>query len=170
MIKEYARPSSPRSQKTSVNAKIDSVTSDNGKTPLSSIGMQKTSAYPARVVLFDLDGTLVNSLLDLTAAFNFALETMGQSALTPEALKSLLGHGAASVLASVLDPGNPGSNAVQKAVGLFKSFYLRNLSRYTQVIPGVMELLDYLHDIPLLVVSNKDERLARGVLEQLDLK
>lgn len=116
-----------------------------------------------RPVLFDLDGTLVDSLPGLTAATNRLLGELDRPALATEQVRSLLGHGARALLAGAarLTGGPFSSDPYPRYVELC----LDPLE--TLPFPGIEALLDRLAGRPLGVVTNKPEGPARALLDRL---
>ena len=120
-------------------------------------------------MLFDLDGTLVDSLPDITAAVNAALRAEGAEPMTLVEVRARLGMGAASILAPALHESDPNSRRVERAARAFVSYYRAHLVRHTKPREGVPEVLAHFSSIPKFVVSNKPSELAREVLEALKL-
>ncbi len=109
-------------------------------------------------VLFDLDGTLLNTLADLTDACNYALRACGFPERTEEEIRSFVGNGIRVTLSRAVPPGT-GEETVQKAFELFTPYYLEHCRDKTVPYPGICEMLDALHQngIRIGVVSNKSD-------------
>ena len=118
----------------------------------------------ADLIIFDLDGTLIDSLADLTDATNHMLTTVGRSPLAEQEVRLLVGQGARRLVERAL----PGANEaeVDRALSLFIDYNHRNIAVKTVLYPGVRETLDALraHGTRLAVVSNKNVALCREVL------
>lgn len=116
-------------------------------------------------VLFDLDGTLLDTLDDMLAALNFCLEQHGIELLDAARAKSLIGHGVDRFLASALGPAH------QHVLGSMTASYDRYLERFgferTRPYPGVVQLVQNLgqRGLALAVVTNKREAAARAMLD-----
>ena len=121
-----------------------------------------------KLVVFDLDGTLVDSLQDLAEAANDLLGECGAARLSEDTVGSLVGDGAATLVAkafavaSIQQP--PG------ALARFLELYNARLLRFTKPYPGVPELLDALsRRVQLAVLTNKPLGPTRVILDGLDL-
>ena len=108
------------------------------------------------VVLFDLDGTLLDSLDDLTSAVNFALKGQGLPKCTREEIRSYIGNGAALLLARAAKDKAGQVDAAKMLVD-FKEYYLAHYRDETRPYEGVQELLLALRaeGRKIGVVSNK---------------
>ena len=125
-------------------------------------------------VIFDLDGTLVDSAPDLHWALNHVLAEEGLPTLPLETVKSLIGHGLARLVeGGFAAVGAPRSRAALAArLGRFTAIYAANLARLTRPFPGVPEVLMRLTEAGwrLGVCSNKSTALARSLLTALGLE
>ncbi len=122
-------------------------------------------------VLFDLDGTLVDSARDLMDAVNAVLAEEGLRAVDLDETRAMIGDGARVLLERALarTGGDPGA-----APGLLPrllALYEAGASRHTRPYPGVVETLEALRaaGLRLAVVTNKPERAARLVLADMGL-
>ena len=107
-------------------------------------------------VIFDLDGTLLNTLADLAAAGNHALEALGLPTHEVEAYKTFIGNGIPNLIRRMLPEGS--EEALQKeALRLFSDHYAAHHSDRTKPYDGIPALLDTLHrrGVKIAVVSNK---------------
>jgi len=119
-------------------------------------------------VLFDLDGTLVDSGRDIAASVNRTLAGMGLAPLPQEQIIGFVGDGVRRTLRRALTRhGRP--EAEDEAVRDFKQDYRRHCAVHTRPYPGVVELLDRLGRARVGVVTNKMAGLARDVLETVGL-
>jgi len=109
-----------------------------------------------KAVIFDLDGTLLDTLSDLTYAVNVTMENRGVPTHTPEEVRSFIGDGAEMLIRRALPVGTP-DEEVKSATAEYKQTYLDNLLRETKPYDGIPEALKMLKDrgIKTAVVSNK---------------
>lgn len=120
---------------------------------------------PSIAVVFDLDGTLVDSRLDLARAVNQVREEMGLAPLSIEAILGMVGQGARNLVRRALG-GSPPENLLDRALALFLERYEPICTDETEPYPGIPELLESeFGRRPLAVLTNKPERPARKILE-----
>jgi len=123
---------------------------------------------PAAVV-FDLDGTLVDSRLDLAAAVNATRERLALPPLPVALVAAMVGEGARMLLRRAL-PDTVVDEAFEAALALFLDLYYDCSLDATRAYPGVPELLVELSPrLPLAVLTNKPERHSWRILEGLGL-
>jgi phosphoglycolate phosphatase len=120
------------------------------------------------LVIFDLDGTLVDSTLDLVHSVNAARGHMGLPPLEQATVASYVGNGAPVLIRRAL--GAQASEAdVQHALEFFLAYYHEHKLDYTYLYPGVRESLDRLREarVPMAVLTNKPVRISQAILEGL---
>jgi phosphoglycolate phosphatase len=117
-----------------------------------------------RFVVWDLDGTLVDSAEDLCRAVNHALRTVGLPERTLAEVASFVGEGAAKLVERALGPGHADLQA--PALEAWWAHYREHLLDTTALFPGLRELLAA-SDLPFAVHTNKPGVLARRILEGL---
>lgn len=121
------------------------------------------------LVVFDLDGTLVDSRLDLAESTNALLATYGAPALPVDRVTMMVGEGARKLVeqalaAAGLDPSEP------EALPRFLEIYGRRLLGHTRPYAGIPEALATLGaDVPLAVLTNKPGALTQRLLDAFDL-
>lgn len=125
-----------------------------------------------RAVLFDLDGTLVDSVPDLCVAVNEVLTGLGYSPLSEAEVRGYVGDGARLLLARALsgsEVGDADAALVERAWGPFMAAYEAQLCVRSQLYPGVAETLRGLRGegYRLGVVTNKPARFVAPLLEHL---
>jgi phosphoglycolate phosphatase len=124
---------------------------------------------PFTHVVFDLDGTLVDSEADLAAATNHVLGAFGLPEVDVATLGTYVGDGARTLVARALGPAH--AARLDEGVECFLAYYRRHLLDATRPYPGVEALLAALHAraVRLSIVTNKAEALSRSILEGLGL-
>lgn len=124
-------------------------------------------------VIFDLDGTLVDSAPDLHAALNHALAVGGRPPVSLEDVRHMVGRGARLLLERALEAtgGLPTQKRLEELVGEFFTYYERHLSDHTRPFEGVREALDILRgsDVLMGVCTNKPMRFTTPLLENVGL-
>jgi len=121
-----------------------------------------------RLVVFDLDGTLIDSARDLAAATNAALARFGpgRPPLPEAVVRSFVGEGARLLLERSL--AHAGIDApVEDVLPVFRECYREHLLDSTVLYPGVAEALEALSDRTLAVLTNKPGDFSRAILEGL---
>ena len=123
-----------------------------------------------RGVLFDLDGTLVDSLDDLTAAVNHLLADFGKPVLNTDAVRRMIGKGARNLVQQALSTDAPES--VERGLQLFLAYNARHIADKSRLYPGARETLEQLAaaGMRLAIVSNKNEALSRLILQTLHVE
>jgi phosphoglycolate phosphatase len=122
-------------------------------------------------VLFDLDGTLVDSLPDLAAAVNALLRELGRPALEDAAVARMIGDGVPKLVERALAASDVRDIPLSAAIERFRAFYEADPTRLTRPYPDVAAVLLFLtHEHrPLAVCTNKVQQATRAVLEGLGL-
>ena len=128
--------------------------------------------FPYAIMGFDLDGTLLDTSGDLTAAVNHALASIGRPALSVAAVKPMIGGGARRML----EHGLAATGGVDDMTldGLHRrllDYYEAHLTVHTRPFPGALDALDGLaaRGVTLGIMTNKLERFARAILDGLAL-
>lgn len=122
-----------------------------------------------KAVLFDLDGTLVNSLKDLAAAGNFALSFFGFSVHEEEKYKYFVGNGIPNLIYRILPEANRDEQTHKKVMKKFYEHYNVHYADNTAAYDGIYELITALKKsgIRIAVVTNKAEAAAREVVNSI---
>ncbi len=128
-----------------------------------------------RLLVFDLDGTLIDSKRDLILSVNAARERMGMMSLSDATVLSFIGHGARDLVRHAVaagsgkGPQDVSESDVQRALGYFREHYAAHLLDNTVTYPGVREALARLDGRPLAVLTNKPMRFALPILDGLGI-
>lgn len=129
--------------------------------------------FPFAIVGFDLDGTLLDTSGDLTAAVNHALAEAGRPLLTVEQVKPMIGGGAKHMLAQgMAATGGCSDDELHRLYKLLLAYYEANIANATRPFPGAMEAIDRLEamGVKVAIVTNKFESLAAKVLGELGIR
>jgi phosphoglycolate phosphatase len=122
------------------------------------------------LLIFDLDGTLIDSKKDLVQAVNAARREMGLGPLADETIASYVGNGAPVLIRRVMGP-EASEEECSRALELFIAYYTEHRLDHTTLYPGVREALDELRERghSLAVLTNKPVRISRLIVEGLGL-
>ncbi|BCD59459.1 MULTISPECIES: phosphoglycolate phosphatase [unclassified Nitratiruptor] len=125
-------------------------------------------------ILFDLDGTLIDSVPDLADAVNAMLMEIGKEPFEEKKIRNWVGNGATMLVKRALsgssEPKGVDEELFQKALQIFFEKYENNLCNKTSLYPGVKETLSQLHTkYPLAIITNKPHRFVRPILESLGI-
>jgi 2-phosphoglycolate phosphatase len=138
-------------------------------------GLDGDPGGPARLgirvrlgVVFDLDGTLIDSRLDIASSANHALAVHGFSTLSVSEISSYVGDGARWLLARAarLEPSAPALDAL---LATFTAYYSEHPTDHTLLLPGAHEALTALSHLPLALCTNKPRSITDRVLANLRL-
>ncbi len=121
-----------------------------------------------RALIFDLDGTLIDSKQDLIHSVNAMLRELGRAELPAETISGYIGHGAPQLVARALGDGCTEEER-QRALQFFLSYYEEHKMDTTCAYPGVPETLEKLATMPMAVLTNKPVRISVRILEAMGL-
>ncbi len=130
------------------------------------------------MVVFDLDGTLIDSTEDLCNSVNATLQEFGRAELKKEQITSYIGDGAAMLVRRALfgaEGGEEDEHLLNSAMRYFLDYYRAHKLDYTTVYPGVLEALAKIQPYPgggkrqMAVLTNKPVGPARAICEALGL-
>ena len=122
-------------------------------------------------ILFDLDGTIVNTAPDLMAAHNHVMKKFGHAEKKLSEIKSLAGRGAWVMMQRSFKEEIKDEKIKKEMTKEFIDFYAKNIDRDSKPINGVIEFLEWAKNkkISMAVCTNKQERLAIDLLKKLDM-
>ena len=121
-----------------------------------------------RALVFDLDGTLIDSKLDLALSIDATLKHMGRASLAHETIYSYVGNGAAVLVRRALGDTVTDAEA-EEGHRYFLAYYREHMLDNTVTYPGVREALELLSRHPMAVLTNKPVRFSERILEGLGL-
>ena len=124
-----------------------------------------------QAVLFDLDGTLLDTAPDFTTSINLILERYQRPTLAENDIRAIITHGSAGLLSHAFhcSEGDANFEALREE---FLDIYFAHLAQKTCLFPGLEKLLEALgkHSIPWGIVTNKPRRFTSAILEGLALQ
>ena len=118
-------------------------------------------------IIFDLDGTLLNSLEDLTDSTNFALKCLNYPPKTIDEVRNFVGNGVAKLIERAIPYGSKNENYA-KCLNIFKEYYSKNMFNKTKPYNGIISMLNTLknNNIKIAVVSNKFDNAVKFLCEK----
>ena len=129
-----------------------------------------------KLLIFDLDGTLINSALDLALAVNYMLRTLGHNTFEEETIHGWVGNGALTLVKRALSgdrtvDASLDDISVQKSLKIFLDYYEKNLCNATVPYPHVITTLKNLKakDYTLAIVTNKPFAFVAPILKTLEM-
>ena len=140
---------------------------------LTRLNESSLSASPAKglvarkisLIVYDFDGTLVDTLFDIADAVNLSLNELGLRTLSRATIRKYVGKGVERLMAQSID--GTGYTDLPRAVELFRRHYSENLMNHTRFYPSGHEILDHFRDKKQAICSNKPEDFVRRILESL---
>ena len=123
----------------------------------------------ARLIIFDLDGTLIDSKKDIAYAVNETLKKMGMAPLPEEEVYGYVGNGVRPLIEQTIK--NNGMEAgLSTAIEHFRELYIKHLLDTTIMFDGILEVLEHFRtDKKMAVASNKPYRYVEKILDGLGM-
>ena len=121
-----------------------------------------------KYIIFDLDGTILDTLKDLTEAVNYGLKSFNLPEKDLEFVRLAIGNGT-KVLIKRCTPCDISDDKRSKVFDVFKDYYFKHFTDNTKPYPGIHEMLlklKELKDIKLVVLSNKDDDLTKQLINK----
>lgn len=128
-----------------------------------------------RLVIFDLDGTLIDSRLDLVHSVNAALRHIGRPELPDKVIASYVGDGAPILIQRALGEEAQNEALVRQGLEFFLSYYRAHKLDHTKLYPGVVEALAAIQNLTngrprkMAVLTNKPVNPSRAIVQELGL-
>jgi phosphoglycolate phosphatase len=121
-----------------------------------------------KLIIFDLDGTLINSIEDITNALNYAFGPYGVNDLNSTEVTAMVGEGPLKLIQYVLTERNL---LVDKEllVTRFLDYYASHPTDKTVLYPGTREMFEALKGLKMAIVTNKTEELSHKILKKFEL-
>lgn len=130
-----------------------------------------TPLFPGvRLIVFDLDGTVVDAFADIAAAANYGLKIVGRGPLDVATVSRYVGHGGRDLMRSCLGVG-ASEDEINRALEGWRAYYAEHPADFAKPYPSVEPTLAELRrrGIRLAVISNKIHEVARAALQHLGL-
>ena len=123
----------------------------------------------SRLVLWDLDGTLVDSRRDIAVGANAGLRAVGLPERPLDEIGTFVGHGARRLMEQAVGPAH--LDQLEGALAAYLDYYGGHLTDHSALYPGVKAALDVLsaQGVAMAVITNKAGHLARPILEKLEV-
>jgi phosphoglycolate phosphatase len=120
-----------------------------------------------RLIVYDLDGTLVDTLQDITASANHMLRALGRPLVSAEGVRSYVGRGVRELVRQCL--GRPDEAEVDRALRIYRDHYGRHLLDTSRLSPGASELLERFRQLGRMqaVLTNKPNPYSTEILAGL---
>lgn len=120
-----------------------------------------------KIVIFDLDGTLLNTLDDLADSTNFALSKFNYPTRTIEEVRQFVGNGVAKLIERAIPEGKNNPN-FEKCLAIFKENYAQNMYNKTAPYNGILDMLANLKSkgLKIAVVSNKFDLAVKELCQK----
>jgi phosphoglycolate phosphatase len=123
---------------------------------------------PVDLLVFDLDGTLIDSSEDLTASVNHALIALGFSKLSTETVKKFVGDGVSALMKRAL--GDLADGFYAQGMELFINYYSEHLLDKTILYPDVRAFLSHFKAKKKIIITNKMKRFTFEIVDALQIR
>lgn len=121
---------------------------------------------PIDLIIFDLDGTLVNTLEDIAASVNYTLQKLGRPLIPVDSVRQYVGDGVEMLMKRALSGSD---EFLSDAVGIYKVHHSRNLLVRSRLYHSVPEVLEHFRNLPMAVISNKTSEFVQPLLDGLKI-
>ncbi len=117
------------------------------------------------LLIFDLDGTLIDSRKDIALAVNLTLRDLGRPTLPDETIYGYVGDGVYRLITDATGSHDP--EFLARSLLIFDGHYLAHLTDQTRLYPGMEEVLRHYREKKKIVVTNKRAKFTRKIMENL---
>lgn len=121
---------------------------------------------PIGLFIFDLDGTLVNTLEDITASLNYMLACLDRKPLEVRLVQQYVGDGLSRLIERAL--GGP-TDRVDEAMKIYKEHHRKNFTAHSALYPSVKDTLEQFKALPMAVITNKSSEFCGPLLDTLGI-
>lgn len=118
-------------------------------------------------IIFDLDGTLVDSKKDIVNSVNFTLKQLGLRSKPFDEIVSFIGTGVNSLIRRSI--GEENKSLFNKSISIFENHYKKHAADKSKLYPHVKDILEYFRDKALFVVTNRKKNMAQITLHSLGI-
>ncbi len=131
------------------------------------------SVFPAQKIVFDLDGTLIDSAPDLHAATNHVLKHIGRETISLDQVRHMVGYGALTLIKLGLEATGDGNEYTPEELRPeFLDYYGRNITAHTHLFDGALDMLQHFRQagMELAICTNKPFQLTEPILANLGIR
>src|SRR3989338_823838 len=121
------------------------------------------------VIMFDVDGTLVDSAADIVKAMNYTLRLLGMSERPPSTIASYIGTGVKDLVKKSLWR-RAAAGLVEKGVAVFSDYYMEHSAEKSKLYPHVKETLEYFKDKRKFILTNRYTKFADTTLREFGIR
>ena len=127
----------------------------------------KKQEYPARLLIFDLDGTIVDTLQDIVNSVNYALQKMDLTTYPDDHIKGLIGDDITNLLKRALQTED--ENTIQESLIHFRKYYKDHIVDHSRLYTGVHTMLKHFNGLIKCILSNKTQEFTDLLLKRLNI-
>lgn len=124
-------------------------------------------------ILFDLDGTIADTALDLSATLNHLLAKAGRDQIDHSLVRNMVGQGAKALIMKGFSHTGaaPDKNELDDLFDQYLDYYMQHIADNTVLFEGTIEMLDVLtaQNIPLAICTNKNVKLTHALLKEMNI-
>ncbi len=117
----------------------------------------------SKAIIFDLDGTLLNTLEDIAISVNFALDSLGFQTYEVDRYRYFVGEGAKKLFENIFASNPQPESTIKEAVRLFEEHYAKQFNQNTKLYEGVSKMLTFLQKrgFKMAILSNKPDSFTK---------